>query len=233
MPKLLILDIETSPNLAYVWGLWNQNVGLDQLVKATEMISWAAKWYGKKKIMFMSVGHNGKTSMLKGLWMLLDEADVVIHYNGRSFDMPIIRTDLLMNKIAPPSPVKQIDLIETAKRTFRFQSNRLEYLCRTLGIGKKKPHEGFTLWEKCMKGDAVAWKTMKEYNIQDVILTEQLYTKLKPWMDNHPYLYDNGKCPKCGSTSVTRQGYRIAVRYKYARFKCNSCAGWFQGERVT
>lgn len=52
--KILLLDIETSPNVAHVWGLWQQNVGTNQLLEASEVMCWAAKWYGEKDVAFMS-----------------------------------------------------------------------------------------------------------------------------------------------------------------------------------
>ena len=27
--KCLVLDIETAPNLGYIWGLWDQNIGIN------------------------------------------------------------------------------------------------------------------------------------------------------------------------------------------------------------
>lgn len=53
--RLLMLDIETSPNLAAVWGLFNVNIGINQIIKPGGTLCWAAKWYGEKEIMFSSV----------------------------------------------------------------------------------------------------------------------------------------------------------------------------------
>ena len=232
-PRILILDIETCPNVAYTWGIWKENIGLEQLISTSEMICFAAKWYGKKDIIFKSVYHHNKKEMLDTVWELLHEADVVVHYNGRKFDIPTINKDLIKNKFKPPAPFKQVDLIETAKHTFRFQSNRLEFILRELGLGRKTPHEGFKLWIKCLANDPKAWALMKKYNINDVVKTEAAYNKLKPWMQSHPRLYESKHdCPYCDSKHVTKHKDRIAIKYKYTQWQCQSCGKYFSGDRV-
>lgn len=234
-PRLLILDIETSPNLGYFWGIWKENIGLEQILNTSEIICYAAKWYHEKKIYYKSVYHHTKKKLLKELRTLLHEADMVIHYNGRKFDIPTINKDLLLNHIEPPAPYKQVDLIETAKHTFRFQSNRLEFICKQLGIGEKEKHSGFTLWKKCMENDPSSWEIMKKYNIKDVLITEKLYDKLKPWMQTHPRLYDTDhKCPYCNSSNVKKHKDRLAVKYKYVQWQCQDidCRRYFSGDRV-
>ncbi len=52
--KILLLDIETSPNLAYVWGLFKQNVAINQIKESGSVLCWAAKWYGSRDVMFDS-----------------------------------------------------------------------------------------------------------------------------------------------------------------------------------
>ena len=130
MAKILILDIETRPNLAWVWGIWQQNINLNMLIETSEMICWAAKWYGEKEIFFMSTFHDGKKKMVQGIRKKLDEADFVVHYNGHSFDIPHINRAILLANLTPPSPYTQVDLIDTARRKFKWQSNKLEEICK-------------------------------------------------------------------------------------------------------
>ena len=87
--RILAIDIETSPNLAYVWGLWDQNVSLNQLVESGEILCWAAKWLGEDEVFFYSKQTTGrKSKMIRAAWALLDEADVVLHFNVKRFDIP-------------------------------------------------------------------------------------------------------------------------------------------------
>jgi len=232
-PRILILDIETSPNLAYCWGIWKENIGLDQLIKSSEILCWSAKWFGESKMHFASVYRWTRLDMMTELRDLLHEADVVVHYNGRKFDIPTINKDLARLEIAPPSPFKQVDLIEVSKHTFRFQSNRLEYVCRELGVGSKQKHTGFEMWKRCLENDGEAWALMEKYNKKDVLITEKLYKRMKPWMQNHPKLFTGlHTCPTCGSTKVWKHKARIAIKYKYQQYQCQACGHYFTAERV-
>ena len=117
--RILAIDIETSPNLAYVWGLWDQNVNLNQLVQSGEVLCFGAKWLGNEPIVFRSI-LDGKKKMLRDAWKLLDEADVLVHFNGKRFDLPWLNTEFVSAGLAPPSPYRQIDLMTVCKQQFRF-----------------------------------------------------------------------------------------------------------------
>src|SRR5699024_11025709 len=107
--KVLTLDIETRPNLAHVWGLWQQNVGLSQIVERGHFICCVATAYGDNTPIFMSDHHDGHDAMIEGIWRLLDEADAVVTWNGVSFDMKHLRREFVLAGLTPPSPWKDID----------------------------------------------------------------------------------------------------------------------------
>lgn len=235
--RVLALDIETRPNLAHVWGLWNQNVGLNQLLEPVEIICWSAKWLGDhpRQIEFASVHHDGKERMIKRMHNLLTTADVVLHYNGKRFDIPHLNREFLLAGLTPPSPFQQIDLYQVVKKRFAFPSNKLAYVSKALGLEGKVQHEGHELWIKCMAGDKHAWKTMMEYNQQDVILLEQMYEKLLPWIPAHPSkaLTDDGGCPGCGGQDLKPDGFSYTSLSKFRRYKCMSCGMWVKdGKRM-
>lgn len=231
--KILLLDIETAPHLARVWGLWQQNVSLNQLLESGYTLCWAAKWLGEKEVHFASIKSVGKKRMVKQIYQMVCEADAVVHYNGNKFDMPTLNRDFLLEGLAPPPPSHQLDLLRVVKSRFRFPSNKLDYVAQTLGLGKKATHEGFELWLKCMNGDEKAWAVMEKYNRQDVVLLEKLYERLKPWIKNHPnhslHADEPDCCPKCGSESYQRRGVFRGATTVYRRFQCLKCQGWFRG----
>ena len=179
--KTLYLDIETTPIKAYVWGLWDQNVSIDQIIEPTEMLCFGARWGGTKKVIFKSVHHDGKKAMLEELHKLMEEADVLVGWNSAAFDHKHINREFLENGMVPPSPVKDLDLMSVVKANFQFPSNKLDYVAQKLGVGAKVKHSGFKLWINCMAGDPKAWAEMKKYQIQDVNLLIDLYDILLPW----------------------------------------------------
>jgi len=236
--KILILDIETAPNLAYVWGLWKQNIGLDYIKRNQQMLCWCAKWLGEKKIMSDALTKLEDDSKLAlSLAALLDEADIVITYNGNSFDIPWLNAVMVSNNMLPHSPVKSIDLYRVVRQRFRFPSNKLDYVANKLGLGKKIEHEGYPLWTKCLAGNKTAWRDMVKYCKHDVVLTEKLYLRLRPWIKNHPNVNLNNigkeiKCAACGSDSLKKNGKEYLTTGEYQRYKCNACGAPNRGRTM-
>jgi len=235
--KILLLDIETAPHRAYVWGLWNQNIAINQIEEPGYTLSWAAKWLGEKEISFKSIHTHKKLSMLSHIYSRIDDADVVIHFNGTKFDLPILNQEFLSMGWSPPSPVLEIDLLKVVRRRFRLPSNKLNYVTQFLGLGKKTPHKGMELWKDCMAGKVSAWAMMEKYNKQDITLLEKLYHRLLPWIPNHPNrgLFSEGEapqCPTCGSESLQKRGFAYTATLTYQRYRCNSCGAWSK-ERYT
>lgn len=234
-PKILLVDIETAPHLVYTWGIWQQNVGLNQIVVPGYMLCWAAKWLGSEEILFGSKQNKKPLLMLGKIHKLLDDADIVIHYNGSKFDIPTLNKEFLENGFSPPSPYKQVDLLRTARSQFRFPSNKLDYLLKTLKIGEKVSTGGFELWLGCLKGEKASWQKMREYNEGDVLEMEKLYQKLLPWIKGHPNRahYDvlKEQCPHCGSEEFQSRGYYRGQAYMYKKYQCNKCRKWFRGVR--
>jgi hypothetical protein len=217
-----------------VWGLWQQNVSINQLMESSYVLCYAAKWYGEKDVIFDSVHKSRPKTMLKGIHGLLNDADAVVHYNGTKFDIPTLNKEFLLHSFNPPSPYKQIDLLRVVRSNFRFPSNKLDYVAQRLNLGKKHEHEGHELWVKCMNGDKDAWKRMEKYNIQDVVLLENLYGHLLPWIKSHPNhnLFSDGHvCPNCSSSSLQRRGTAISATGTYQRYQCRSCGTWSQSTK--
>ena len=232
--RILLLDIETAPNLAHVWGLWKQNVGLNQIINNGYTLCWAAKWYNEPKIYFDSIYESTEKKMIRGIHALIDEADAVVHYNGTTFDMPTLNKDFLLHGLRPPSPYKQIDLLLTARSQFRFPSNKLDYVAKTLGVGQKVKHAGFQLWLDCMNDCPKAWAVMKKYNKNDVTILEKVYDKLIPWIKSHPNhnLYadsDSPLCTNCGSNKLRNKGLAYTNAGIYRRFICKKCGTSVRG----
>lgn len=237
--KILILDIETAPMIADVWSLWQNNVGLNQVVQDWYILSWAAKWADGKKVFYADQSNaadiEDDSDILRKLWELLDEADIVIAHNGSRFDIPKINARFLKAGLPPPSPYRQIDTLRLAKAKFKFTSNRLAYLAKFLGVEDKEEHHNFPghlLWVEVRKGNPKAWKEMRKYNTQDVITLEQVYAKLRPWDSKHPNLgVEGGVCPHCGSAhSLEKRGFHYTNAGKYQRYVCTGCGAWSRGK---
>lgn len=227
--KTLVLDLETIPAVAYVWGLWDQNVGLNQLKSPTAVTCFAAKWVGVDEVYFSSEMMHTREGMVHAAWELLDEADEVVGFNSNSFDLKHLNAEFMLLGLPPPSPYKKIDLMRAVKGQAKFMSNKLAYLSDVLDIGAKLETGGFELWLDYMQGKRAAIKQMREYNEQDVLLTERLYDRLRPWVTtgvNRSAVVNGHVCPTCGSSHLHSRGTTKTLQLTYRKYQCQQCGGW-------
>ena len=229
LPKILIIDIETAPLRAYVWSRWKQNVYLDQTISEWFMLTWSAKWLFSDKVISArltseeALKENDKR-ITKELWELVNEADILVAHNGNSFDIPKINTRFLLNGLPPTKPFQSIDTKVIAAKQFGFSSNKLDALARYFGF-KVKLDTDFELWDKCLRGDETSLMYMEEYNQHDVVLLEEVYLKLRPWIKNHPnmglYLEaDTPVCGNCGSSELKEDGEYFTQVGRYRVYRC-------------
>lgn len=230
-PKILLLDIETAPATAYIWRLFDENIGLEQLITPSRILCWAAKWQGGKG--YQADERIGRIPMLTALHKLLSDADAVVTYNGEHFDLPKINGEFIAAGLDPVPPIPSIDLYKTVKQ-LGYQSNKLAYVAKHLGIGQKISTGGFQLWADVLANSKQAWDKMLKYNKQDVVLLEKLYTKLRPYIKSHPSLHapTNGNgCPVCGSAKIQHRGERRTRAFIIERLHCQGCGAWSDGRR--
>lgn len=245
-PRICTLDIETAPLQSYHWGLWDQNINLEAIGNEWSILSFSVKWLDDKKVIYMDTGGRGAgkvrddTELLAALWEILDEADIVVTQNGKSFDVKKINSRLLMKGFKPYSPIKVVDTKIIAKAHFSFTSNRLAWMSKHLTTTVKDSHKkfpGFELWLECLKDNPKAWAEMKKYNVIDTLSTEELYLVMLPWVQGHPNVaaYSSAEevaCPKCGSTNVQKRGRAMTQVGEYHRFQCKDCGGWARGRQT-
>lgn len=216
-----------------MWGLFNQNISINQIIGNSEVLCWAAKWLGEEDTYYSSIHMTSKRRMLREMYKMLEEADAVVTYNGKSFDLKILNKEFALQGWARPSPYKNIDMLQVVRSQFRFTSNKLGYIGPMFGLGGKTKHPGYELWLDCMNPRSTnyheSWATMEEYNIQDVHLLEKLYIRLKGWVPNHPShsaLQNDHVCPNCGGDKLQRRGTSITSTLSYQRWQCKDCGSW-------
>jgi hypothetical protein len=239
--RILILDIENSPHVTATFDLKVKGyISPDHILKQGQVISWAAKWVGERRIYFGSDYHTGHQTHIEQAYELVDRADIVVGYNSKSFDLKHLRREWFEAGLPPSAPHKDVDLLLHMRQNFAFPSNRLNYITRRIGLGEKVDHAGMPLWFACMDipwfhghegGDPRAWAKMRSYNKHDVRLTEQLYERLLPWIHNHPHVRNADvqgnelTCNKCGSDDLVRSSTYTAQVHQYQAYRCRRCGG--------
>lgn len=235
-PKILLFDIETMANLAWVWGKYEQNV--IEYDKEWYILCFAYKWLDEKKTHAVGLtdfknykkNREDDKAIVQALWDLFDEADVIIAHNGDAFDIKMVNARFLYHGFPPPSPFKSLDTKKIMKTVARANSNKLDDLGNYFGLGRKIDTGGFELWLGCRNNDASAWKKMLAYNKQDVILLEKVYLKLRPWIKNHPnmnvYFENRIGCPNCGKTHMTKSKRRPTKMGLKQQYQCQDCGAY-------
>ena len=239
-PKILIFDLETAPLSAYVWGRWNQNVFLDATISEWFVLCWSAKWLYSDYIMSNKLTseeaiNEDDSRIMKSLWKLIDEADIVIAHNAKKADIKWMNTRFILNDLNPPSSYHIIDTLEVAKREFKFSSNKLDALAGYFGIEHKLDTD-FNLWKRCLKGDEEALNYMCEYNKVDVEILEEVYLQLRPWIKNHPNCGNlltsvEPICSICSSKNLEllEDKYYYTSIGKYQLYRCKNCGAISRG----
>lgn len=240
-PKILTVDIETSPAEVYVWDIFKPTIGVNQIIKPTRVICFAAKWLHEPKVNFHAEWLTSQSDMVEAAHRYFDEADVVVTYNGNNFDIPHLNREFDQWDLKEPAPYHSVDLYRVVKRNERFLSHKLVYVSKQLGLSGKMDSGGFQTWIDLASEDERTRKRaqllMARYNKQDVRTTEELYLRVLPkihlpsralWVDGAE---ENCPRPGCGSSNVQRRGFKTTLTRKYRRYQCQDCGGWFSETR--
>ena len=230
--KILIFDIETTPILAFTWGVWQQNIPYTFIEQDWHLLSWAAKWLFDSEIMSdvltpREAKKHDDLRATKSMWTLLDEADIVVAHNAKGFDVKKLNTRFIYHGLTPPSHYHIIDTLTIARSVFKFTSNKLDSINDILGLDKKIETE-FELWRQCYYGNKEALHDMEVYNIHDVLILEEAYLKIRPWIKNHPNVnvygdMDKQRCKNCASDRLCPNGEYTTPLSVYNSFRCENC----------
>lgn len=231
--KILLIDIETAPISALVWRVWKENIAIDQIESDWFMLCWSAKWLNDSHILgerltSKEAKDKNDERITKALWKLFDQADFVVAHNGDKFDIPKINSRFLIHKLPPPKPYRSIDTLRIAQKKFGFSHNKLDYLAKQFGLDRKLKTE-FSLWVDCMNGDDKALEYMLKYNKKDILVLEEVYYKLRGWMDSHPNVnmfQSKSGCAHCGSENIKSNGYYTTQLNKYKSWQCEDCGAF-------
>lgn len=237
-PKVLFFDIETTALTVRSWRTYQADA--IRVLQTWQMLSFSAKWKDGKHVTKCLADYEGydpaindDKPLVQELWQMLNDADIVVGHNLDKFDVRKLNTRAVIHGMPPPEPYKTVDTLKLARQKFAFHSNKLDELGNLLGVGRKAPTGGYELWEQCIRGEPKAWRTMKKYNKQDVVLLESIYDRLMSWSTNHPNiaaLQDIDGCPNCGSDHIQRRGWTPTPTGVYRRLQCQMCGAWHKGK---
>lgn len=232
--RIICFDIERTPLIAYSWSLWENSIHPENVVQDSYILCWSAKELNSPNISSDRLTCSEATTgyderIVRSLWNYLDGAKILIGHNIEDFDVKVMNTRFIIYGLPPISSFQTVDTLKVARRKFLFQSNKLSYINKFLDIKQKIENSGMALWTRCMNGDPDALSEMNEYCQRDVSAVEELYYRFRPYISGHPNLGlfnddpNNLKCPNCGYTDLSNNGFYFTSVGKYNSMRCNSC----------
>lgn len=246
--KILLFDIETAPMIAATFKKWDTSIGDDFILRDWNIISWSAKWLFEKEVFSMRVTAKEQEQanderIVRGLWKVLDEANIVIAHNLKKFDKKIAQTRFLKYDLKFPSHYQEIDTLQELRKHFKITSNKLDYVAKKfLGIGSKKPTDS-SLWMDCIgnpyhgiKPSEKAIKDMSLYCDQDVRVLEDVYLAIRGYITKHPNLAlwsgtDNMVCKSCYHDEFHPIGHYTTLVNTYFGYRCKKCGNVHRSRR--
>jgi len=211
--KILIYDIETSRVEAKLFWTGKTYINYKQIRGEPKIISVSWRWLGEETVSHLTWDlktHSDEVLMEKFL-EVYNEADMVVGYNNNNFDDRWINARAMKYGLFVNVFVKSFDIIKQSKRLFRLLSYSMDYLAKFMDVTLKQSHEGIIMWDKLEDGTPEEQKEymakMIEYNIGDIVTTEEIFLKLRKYMGHkiNVSTYEGGEkygCPHCGGTNV-------------------------------
>ena len=237
-PKILIADIETSPNVGYFWRPGNKvSIAHDNIVEERKVICVSYKYLGEDKVYSLKWNSKRDDKKLVAKFSdILSKADVVVFHNGDAFDIKWIKGRVLAHGLPPLTNVVSIDTLKLSRANFNLNSHKLDYLSHYLG-SEGKLETNFKLWKDVMSGDRKALAYMVEYCEKDVVELEKVFTEIMPYCDRLPVNLaillgkTRDACPICAGYGI-RYGTKVSRVGRYQKYQCKSCAHVWADSRM-
>ena len=249
--KALTIDIERLPGQVSVqhrgftidgpvWDLNALKHIIGRRIHADDVIEWprticaAARWYGDEEVMFAAEWEvGGYDAFMREVWSWVDEADILIGHNMAAFDSKHLMSGWAEMGLPAPSPYKVIDTLKIARGSLNMESNTLDSLAKRLGVEAKSDKYDVRVAQAAVNGDREAQAVLESYNRGDIVASEALFDRLRPYARNIPHLGmwtdDELACPSCGST-MTATGKTVHANVqRYEHLHCPNCGAHARG----
>lgn len=251
--NVLTLDIERLPGRAIhkhrgltiegdFWDLsgWKHTIGYrlppESVIEWPRTICVAWQFYGNKRVEFASEWDDGRETMLRRAWEAYDQADVLYGHNVGRFDTKNLNAEWLKMGLIPPSPVKILDTLTEARKTFGFESNTLASLTERLGVATKTDKYNVEMARNACAGVKADQRRLRAYNVGDIHASREFVDRLRGWIPSHPHdligrTDDRPTCNQCWGDNLTPNGIKLAQQITYRLFRCQDCGANVQGTR--
>ena len=254
--KYLYWDLETSYMQGYFFDIWNINIAMSQVTKQSHLLSASWAMNDEEPVGVRLTPEDVKTGndleVVVKLIEAINSCDVVVTFNGKKFDVKKLNTRALYWGLPPVVIPRHVDLMQDAKRLFKFPSNSMQNVSQYLGLDGKIATGGSRLWQRCAEYENYdacdsALQEMLTYNLQDINVTRDLHKRFMGWSKNTPNIATITKqvqgrdlkedtellCIHCGSNDVSKimvdgvakKGYTAVSSFDLYRCGESNCRG--------
>lgn len=243
--KIVTLDIERLPGRHATWHrgqtvsgpFWDLNeikgwtgrrIHPDDVQEWPRTICAAWRWYGEEEVHFASEWQvGGYDGFMRRAWEAFDSADIIVGHNMGRFDGPLLMSGWAEMGLPAPSPYKVIDTLKVARQVFGFESNTLDALNKRLGVDAKTDRYDVATARAAVSGDKDAQEKLASYNRGDIVASEALFDRLRPYAKGLPHMGmwadSEIACPNCGH-DMTATGKTVHANVQaYEGMVCPSC----------
>jgi hypothetical protein len=246
--KRLFFDIETSFEIGKFWRpSFKAVIRHNDVLIESAIICISYKWEGQKTVHSLHWDDGCDKNLLEKFMEVALRADEIIGHNGDNFDIKIVRTRCLFNRVHCPPKFGTLDTLKKARTFFKFDSNTLEYISKRLTGSGKTPME-YEDWNLiCLplipkhlgyevelpKTYYKALKKMVKYCEVDVVKLEEVFHHIQPYIDHNHHAGETGgfgrySCPKCGNDQPMHNKIRITkAGTKRHDLKCPKGCGYY------
>lgn len=242
-PNIIVLDIETSFDLIASYGLREQYHRPENIWMDWFMIGFCHKYLDGNRVYNFSLLDDPKRfkknpqddyAVVKRMHEVVSDADVLVGHNMAGFDWKKFYARVIYHKLPPIDKPKIVDTLKEARKV-SFTSNKMSYLAKHLGLTHKARHSD-DMWLRILRGEKKAVQECVDYCKTDVLVSEQMYLRLRPYMATHPnhnlWRADGIECCRnCNGDNIAKAGIRTTTTLKYQRYRCCDCGAHMQGTK--
>ncbi len=108
-----------------------------------------------------------------------EEYDIIVHFNGRNFDIKFLNTRLIKNNLPILPDMKQLDIFQIAKCRLRLRSKSLDDLKEFLEVDDERRGHQWEYWQMAAARIKAGHDFVVEHCMKDVDRLAQVTRRMK------------------------------------------------------